>query len=127
MISPSEVAKRIENELKERGIKKGEFLTGIGLGVNFLSQMGKSRDINVSSLILFADSLGCSVDYFLGRTMVPELNLYSDSSMSDEEKELIGYFRKLGRIDRLQVLSTAGSAARAAEKGTGEAGEGRFA
>jgi len=113
----SDVAARIKTIVKERGYKVGDFLRDCGMGVNALSQMAKAQDVSVSTLLVVADRLSCSIDYLLGRTSSPGV-VPDGFDLSEDEQELISYFRQLGGPGRRHVLNCA-EAERdaAAEKG----------
>ena len=76
MYQTVEVAKRIKSRAKERKVKITELLSECGLNKNTLSTM-TSRGLlpKADSLAKIADQLDCSVDYLLGRTDNPDINL----------------------------------------------------
>ena len=74
---------------------------------------------NADTLLKLAERFDCSTDYLLGLTEEIKYN-QADSRLSDDEKELIGYFRSLGKIGRRHVLTFAENEVSAeAEKGAG--------
>lgn len=102
----NDVAARIKTVVKERGYRIGDFLRECGMGVNALSQMAKAQDVSASTLVVIADRLSCSVDYLLGRTSSPGV-VPDGFDLSEEEQELISYFRRLNATGRRHVLNSA--------------------
>lgn len=74
MYDLSTIADRIRVKAKERKIGIGDLLSGCGLGINMISEMGKGREISIINFAKIADALDCSVDYLLGRTDNPQIN-----------------------------------------------------
>lgn len=69
------VASRIKERAKHRGVVLKDLLLDCELGANAMSHMLHGRSISATSLARIADYLDCSVDYLLGRTDIPEINL----------------------------------------------------
>lgn len=67
------VSERIKLDARQQGIKLKEMLESCGLNVNFIIQM--SDRTGAFFLAKIADYLNCSVDYLLGRTDTPDLNV----------------------------------------------------
>lgn len=67
MYISSEIATRIKQTAKKRGVSVKKLLADVGLGFNTMSNM-KTSMIMADSLAKIADYLNCSVDYLLGRT-----------------------------------------------------------
>ena len=75
MYNSQDMAERIKNLAKEKGIAAKIMLQDIGLGPNALTQM-KTSVPKADNLAKIADYLECSVDYLLGRSNTVEvLNL----------------------------------------------------
>ena len=73
-----------------------------------MSHLDNGKSIAADSLGRIADVLTCSVDYLLSRT--DSVKLFSsvpDISLTDDEQELLQYFRSLGKIGRRHVLTFA--------------------
>lgn len=115
------VADRIRSRSKECSITQKAMLAEAGLGGNTMSHLDNGKSIAADSLGKIADVLTCSVDYLLGRTENSKVaNDISKESLTDDEVELIQYFRALGKVGRRHVLSFAENEVNTeAEKGTG--------
>lgn len=75
MYSGKVLADRIKTTAKAQGVKIGEINTVCGIGMNAISQVAQGRAMRADTLTAIADLLGVSVDYLLGRTDKPEINL----------------------------------------------------
>lgn len=75
MYNSQEIAQRIKLRAKQVGKPLGEVLASCGLGINTVNKMSRGTDILTLNFAKIADSLECSVDYLLGRTDNPEINL----------------------------------------------------
>lgn len=73
MYSSAAVARRIKNLAKSKGISISHLSEMAGFGRNTVSHI-KTTMPKADKLAVIADHLGCSVDYLLGRTDVPEIN-----------------------------------------------------
>lgn len=73
MYNSANVAERIKELAKLKGISVKQLLSDVGLGFNTMSNM-KSSMPKSDNLARIADYLDCSVDYLLGRTDNPEVN-----------------------------------------------------
>lgn len=67
MYDSQQIANRIKEQAKEKGVSLKVMLTDCELGINTISQMAKGKDMLSKNLARIADYLGCSVDYLLGR------------------------------------------------------------
>lgn len=75
MFTSPEVAYRIKSHAKSQGIAVKDLLSACGLNKNTLSTMQSGGYFpRTETIVSIADYLGCSVDYLLGRTDVPEVN-----------------------------------------------------
>ena len=97
------VAERIKQTSKEKGIPLKKVLENAGLGFNTMSNMKTSMP-KADNLAKIADCLDVSVDYLLGRTDNPEINKsiekthiikiagrdgsYEERALTDEQVEL---------------------------------------
>ena len=70
MYISSDVASRIKDEAKRRGITVKQLLEDAELGKNMMTMMRSSMP-KADNLAKIADVLGCSVDYLLGRDDAP--------------------------------------------------------
>ena len=118
MYISSDVAERVKNLAKMRGISLGALMRDAGLGsntmANFKTSMPKS-----DTLAKLADCLNCSVDYLLGRS--DAISPSETQSLSDDEKWIIAKFRELDNDGVIAVRGVLLAEYRraAAEKGTG--------
>ena len=87
------VAKRIKERAKKCGIKTGDMLTDLGLGVNTISHLSKGQEMSYLTFAKIADYLDCTVDYLLGRTDTPNPENEKDVdlifALSHEDREFI--------------------------------------
>lgn len=114
------IADRIRSRAKECGITQKAMLADAGLGGNSMSHLDNGKSIAVDSLGKIADVLKCSVDYLLGRSANPAI-IQVAPDLSEDEQELLSYFRQLDSRGRRHVLTCAEDEANAlAEKGTTE-------
>ena len=74
MYDAQKIAKRIKERSRQQGIKLGDLLASLGMGINTVSHMAKGQEISYLAFAQIADALSCSVDYLLGRTDNPEVN-----------------------------------------------------
>ena len=75
MQNSQEVANRIKSYAKSKKIILGKMLSDCGLSKNALSSMQSGGYLpRLENILKLADYLGCSVDYLLGRTDIPEVN-----------------------------------------------------
>lgn len=97
----SEIANRIKTLAKTQKIKLSEMLEVCELSKNTLSSMISGGSTPKSeNLAKIADYLGCSVDYLLGRTDVPQ---NAPASLSEEEAELLQQYRSLDEQGKSKV------------------------
>ena len=75
MYNSQTIASRIKERTKAQGKALGEVLAKSRMSINTVSNINNGRDINSKHLDQIADTLNCSVDYLLGRTDNPEINL----------------------------------------------------
>ncbi len=66
MYNPQEIAERIKMTAKIKGMPLKELLKECNLGVNYISEVSKGKDMTVSKLVAIANCLKCSVGYLLG-------------------------------------------------------------
>lgn len=86
-----DVASRIKEIAKSKGIQLKSILSECNLGTNTFSHMLHGKCIAFDSLAKIADYLNCSVDYLLGRVDTPKGTLGDD--FSPHEKKLIAAYR----------------------------------
>lgn len=66
------LANRIKETAKSKGVALNKLLEECGLGCNTMSHLLHGRSLAFDSLAAIADYLDISVDYLLGRTENPE-------------------------------------------------------
>ena len=93
----------------------------LGFSSGVITKWKNGKLPEAKALVSIADYFNCSVDYLLGRTSSPGV-VPDGFALSEEEQELISYFRQLGGPGRRHVLNCA-EAERdaAAEKGAASA------
>ncbi len=92
MYISANIAKRIKEFAKIKGIKINDMLTACELSKNTLSSMISGGSTPKSeNLARIADYLDCSVDYLLGRTDDPELHTLKTNNKMEIRKETISY------------------------------------
>lgn len=70
----SDVAERIKQLAKERRISVRQVLINSGMGHNTMANM-KTSMLKADNLARIADVLNCSMDYLMGRTDNPDINI----------------------------------------------------
>lgn len=125
--SPNNTSERIKKIAKELSMPISELSEICGLSKSTVTQSGKSSDgMKAKNLFMIAETLGCSVDYLLGRTDIREVctssncainnqqNLRTvggnnevtiDNHVSETEKELHEIFQKLSYRQRTELMS----------------------
>lgn len=68
-----EVAERIKHLAKTKKIPLKTMLSDCGLGINYISEVSKGKDMTTGKLYAIAEYLDCSADYLLGRAETPEI------------------------------------------------------
>ena len=124
--NPTAIALRIKAVLKAKKTTQKELFTSLGMAVNTLDNYKKSMPKS-DNLAYIADYLDCSVDYLLGRTDNPNVNLnlatgnnslaihsIVDSSVGNisngfaktsDDAELLELIKKLPLKKRVKVIS----------------------
>lgn len=74
MYISADIADRIKAVARSKNITVKKMLQDVGLGFNTMSNLKTSMP-KADSLARIADYLDCSVDYLLGRTDNPDINL----------------------------------------------------
>ena len=74
MLNTQITAERIKIQAKQKGISVKKLLGNCDLGVNTVTKMANGTDVVSQNLLKIANYLGCSVDYLLGRTDIPNIN-----------------------------------------------------
>lgn len=113
MYNSQEIANRIKERAKEKGIKLNDMLNKCGLSINTISKMSKGADIFTQNFAKIADFLNCSIDYLLGRTESPEiysennkiLEYYNNMNHEGQER-LINYASDLNKVDEYKKCNS---------------------
>lgn len=74
MYQSTDVAERIKQLAKDRSITVKQVLLDAGLNYNTMSNMRRSM-LKADNLARIADVLNCSMDYLMGRTDNPDVNI----------------------------------------------------
>lgn len=97
MYNSQEIANRIKLTAKLKGYSVSSVLSECGLGKNTIAKIGQGTDILTLNFAKIADQLDCSVDYLLGR---------GQGAVTDDELQLLIYYRNLNDIGRKTALDT---------------------
>lgn len=101
MYSAHDVAKRINDQLKVKGLSQKEMLDKCGLSKNAISSMiSRGSMLRADNIAKIADYIGCSVDYLLYRSDDPT-NV--GSSMTNADKQILDDFHKLSSRDQREI------------------------
>ena len=113
MYVAQELAERIKQVARKKGIGQGELLKKCGCNTNILNQISEEKGIASFSLAKIADELECSVDYLLCRTENPKshethasditVNPYNDQQLVD----IINIYRQLDGVGKAKLLVAA--------------------
>ena len=117
------VAERIKLQSREKGFSVKKLLESCELGVNTVTKMANGTDIVSQNLLKIADHLECSVDYLLGRTEEPKLEIGteikqnnnnginafmvtapSEKQLDENQTELLKRFAMLGYEDKIEIM-----------------------
>ncbi len=71
MYNTQDIAIRIKQLAKSKGIPLKDMLSDLQMGINVIAHLSKGQQISYLAFCKFADYLDCSVDYLLGRTDNP--------------------------------------------------------
>lgn len=81
----------IKNLAREKGIPTGHMLAELGVSKNTLSQMNtRSAYPNVETIAKIAEYLDCSIDYLMGRTDVPDMNVGNTFNVNNSPQSIQG-------------------------------------
>lgn len=72
MYNSANIAHNIKNLAKDKNIPIGQMLLDCKLSKNAISSMLLGSMPKVDNLAKIADYLGCSIDYLIGRTDIPD-------------------------------------------------------
>lgn len=97
MYNSQEIANRIKLTAKLKGYSVSSVLSECELGKNTIAKIGQGTDILTLNFAKIADQLDCSVDYLLGR---------GQGAVTDDELQLLIYYRNLNDIGRKTALDT---------------------
>lgn len=99
MYCSNDIAIRIKKLAKENNIRLNEMLKKTGLGRNTMANLKTSMP-RADNLAKIADYLNCSVDYLLGRSEFPAINVNTSSTVRTEmiassaaSKKLVPFYR----------------------------------
>ncbi len=97
----SDVAERIKNLAKARGVIIKDMLSDLTLGANTLSNMRHGRMLSSDSLARIADYFNVSVDYLLGRETE---KTEQPTEYGELSAEIISIFEQLTPDNRAKLL-----------------------
>ena len=84
MYNSQEIAAKIKETAKKKGVIIKKMLSDLEINVNTISMLAKGREISYINFAKIAEYLNCSVDYLLGRINAPDISANDNitSSMS---------------------------------------------
>lgn len=92
MYDVNKTAHLIKLLAKQKQISTGIMLAELGISKNALSSMtSRGSWINVETLARISDYLDCSIDYLMGRTDVPEMNVGNTFNVNNSPQSVQGY------------------------------------
>ena len=125
MYNSQEIATRIKETAKKRGVVIKNMLSDLEINVNTISMLAKGREISYMNFAKIADYLNCSVDYLLGKTDEPtetiiksgditgnnnsgntgnvNVQTISEKSNSDDE-QLFEMIKSLNLVERSKII-----------------------
>ena len=109
MYNPQEIAKRIKEIAQQKNIRIKELLELSGIkNINAISELSKGQQMSYISLGNIADVLEVSVDYLLGRTSNPNINIkLTETEQLDEMiAELVKSFKLLEFSEKMEIMNT---------------------
>ena len=102
MYISSEVAERVKNLAKSRGMKLGTLLRDAGLGSNTMANFKTSMP-KCDTLAKIADQLGCSVDYLIGKEQKKEA-VQTNGQEEDIDNEIMRLVEGMSLAQKQMVL-----------------------
>jgi len=111
MYNSQEIAGRIKLQAKQQNKSLSALLSECGMGKNTVAKIGNGTDILTLNFAKIADSLGCSVDYLLGREGKREESPpISEDRLTVEQMELVRLFESASPSLRAAALAVLKSA-----------------
>lgn len=108
MYSAKITKERIKSFCKEKNIKMEDMLLSCELGVNAIRQINDVKGMASFSLAKIADFLDCSVDYLLGRTDYPKMEV-EKKDKDLKSPELVQQHKKTIIIPFYRIPASAGT------------------
>ena len=101
------IVNQIEQVLKEKKIKKKDFLEAVGLSINTFANWKKRNTVPSAAVVnKIAEYLGVSTDYLPGKESEP-INNNELAPFTEEEKLLLDMFRKMDLIQKAKLITFA--------------------
>jgi transcriptional regulator with XRE-family HTH domain len=98
MIDKCIIGAILKETIKRRGFTQGEFAQITGIGLSTLKKyIAGTFTYSVETLDIIADTLQCSYDYLLGKSLTPEKELHdmkSATKLSDSALQVISDYAK---------------------------------
>lgn len=102
MYSATEVAQKINESLKSKGLSQKDMLSSCELSKNAISSMlSRGSMLRADNLAKIADYIGCSIDHLMGRENTTTVGFDINST----DKKLLDDFHKLDSRDQREVLA----------------------
>ena len=90
MYNNSEIAQKIKDITKKKGISLKHLLDDCNLNINYISEFSKGKDITGNNLFIIAEYLDVSIDYLLGRTDQPNGYYNKQVNSNNSNSYIIG-------------------------------------
>lgn len=90
MYNNGEIAQKIKDATKKKGIPLKRLLDDCNLNINYISEFSKGKDITGNNLFVIAEYLGVSIDYLLGRTDSPNGYYNTQVNSNNSNSYVIG-------------------------------------
>ena len=106
MYVTQDIANRIKQCAKVRGVSIRDLMTDCNININALSEFARGKSLSSITLARLADCLNVSVEYLLGRSDNPTMTMPPadiDTSTADGAA-LLAIYNRLSPVDRAKLL-----------------------
>lgn len=107
MYTAQETATKIKEIAKSKNIAIKKMLQDCNLGVNYISQMAKGKQINIANLEIIAKYLQTDTDILLGIVSIDNecKTKLQNNSLDEMSQELLKRFQQLTFDEKIEVMS----------------------
>ena len=106
-----DIVTTIENLLKSHGISGAKMCLDLGMSKSFLTELrkGRAKSVKAETAQKIADYFGVTVEYLLGKEEKPtdtgeQKETPDQPELTEDEKELLEFYRLVPEEDRPMVL-----------------------